>query len=147
MSIWNVGVAASNIFALLPLCVAWKQKDLITFGCIAFVGTASFVSHLFASHKHGQVGFRCVAKISRFLDLWDVLGCVAITLRLLHLFVSSTKKTILMRELGGPLLYCIVLNQLSEYDQSPSSRNFFCITHSFWHMSIFAWIMQFLNSL
>jgi len=129
MSIWNVIVAASNVVALMPLHVAWERKDLITFIALGFVTTASFVSHLFASHNHGQLGFGCHKKISRMLDACDLLGVVLLGVRLLHLFVQSENKPIIMRELSLSLVYCLIMQFLAGYDKTPSSRVLFVVVH------------------
>ncbi len=149
MSIWNIIVASSNIAALFPLSIAWQHKDLTTFLCLTFIMLASCISHIFASHKHGQTGFGCLRKVSKFLNYVDCGACVIISLRLvmLYIFLDKDKKFSIVRRLGLSLLCCLILNVLSGWDQSAASRVFFTITHSFWHILIFVWIGAFLQAI
>jgi len=145
--VWNVIVASSNIVAIIPVHIAINRHDYLSAGCLVFVMAASIVSHLFASHKHGQVGFGCVPKISKLFDVCDVLGCVLLATRLLHLFVVSQNKSALICHLMPSLMFSLIVNIMSEWDKTAGSRHFFVLAHCVWHILIFYWIGRFFNEL
>ncbi len=137
MSLANIINAFSNIAVVYPLGIAYKQNDDLTTACIAIVGIFSFYSHLFASHKHDQIGFGCSEKHSLLLNQLDVLGCFVLSFRFLYLFKKFDLK------LFSRLLVCIFLNILSE--KFTISRFQYCFVHSCWHICIFHWMGLFLN--
>jgi hypothetical protein len=143
-SIWNVVVAASNAMAILPLRMSLKNNDYITFGSLAFVAMASFVSHLFASHKHGPKGFGCSHFISRALNDLDLLGVFVLTSRLVYLYATTNSKLAILKVLGPPLLSCGIVNIASEMREMKGVA--YALLHSLWHVLIFTWVAGFLNA-
>ena len=61
----NIIVASTNIAALAPIYAS--KNDLLTCFAIILAASASFVSHLFETHKHGMFGFNCLPKNSFLL--------------------------------------------------------------------------------
>lgn len=83
----NIVVALSNFPAVYPIYHAYCQGDILTTSIVAYVATASFVSHLFENHKHGMPGVLSLwnihpnTKISYILNRLDVLGAGLTILR------------------------------------------------------------------
>ena len=139
----NIITAISNLTVLYPLYSSFVHADYLTFIPIIFVGSASFISHLFENHKHGMPGIANVSvNISYFLNRLDVAG-VAITIsRLLYIYYQkhgTDISTILGNKTLCISLVCsFLLNIISEYDKYNSSlRSTYVITHSLWHISIY----------
>lgn len=137
MSILNVIVAGSNFVALAPIRHSYFT-DPITCGAITYAACASFVSHLFESHKHDMVGFGCSPRLSYFLNRLDVLGVVLLILRLAY--ISPLPKILRYLPLA---LACSLLNLYSEH--VTTSRTVFVILHSLWHISIFTLLNEFIQ--
>ncbi len=136
MSVYNIIIVASNLSAYYPMKIAYEKNDYKTLICIGFVASASFVSHLFQSHKHKQIGFGTRIQTSKLLNWVDIFGCAVIVLRLCYLFYNSRYQRNIIRKLLIPLLFCIGLNLISEKTSYP-------IIHSLWHISIFIWMGSF----
>lgn len=130
MSWMNVLIATTNLPALWPLVTS--RNDPITFGAILFASSASFISHLFESHKHGMHGFGCNEKLSYYLNRMDVIAAIILIYRMFE--ISSWLTLIKFTPI---VLFSMVINVISERDKSLATRNFFLITHSIWHISIF----------
>lgn len=130
MSHFNCWMAVTNLAALFPLLQV--KNDKLTLYSIIFAASASFISHLFESHKHGMIGFNCSHQISHLLNRIDVIGAVSLIVRI---FIIS-KWTILLKY-SIPVCFCGLFNLISEYDKSRATRDFFLITHSIWHIGIF----------
>lgn len=149
----NLIVAISNIPALYPILISFKNKDNITFLCIVYVALASFISHLFENHKHGMhgIGYLNVNQdISYILNRLDVIGCIIVMIRFSYLYYS--RYGLLLDPIIENGLYFISLicsfglNKLSEYDKyNPNLKSTYIVTHSIWHISIFYLMGQFLS--
>ena len=129
----NIIVASTNIAALAPIYAS--KHDLLTCFAIILAASASFVSHLFETHKHGMFGFNCLPKNSFLLNRIDVLGAIFLACRVLFI----VKEEILLQHSFLILFFCAIC-MLSEYDQSAAKRNFFVVSHSIWHIGIF-WVL------
>lgn len=130
MSHWNCWMAATNLTALFPLFKA--KNDTLTLYSLAFAAGASFISHLFESHKHGMIGFNCSHRVSYLLNRTDVLAAALLVIR-----IFSITKWATLFKYSIPVCLCALLNLVSEYDKTPSTRRFFLLTHTLWHISIF----------
>ncbi len=139
-SLSNVLLATSNVIAVYPLKIAYEQNDYISMGCIGFVGAASFVSHLFQSHKQNQIGFGTSMKMSKWLNAMDLLGCGLMSLRLIYLYWNSKKSLSLCAQIS--LLLSVAVNIIAE---SCRTKNSFVLAHSCWHLVIFFWIGKFIQ--
>ena len=145
MAFLNYITAISNITCYFPIVATYRRKDYLTCGALCFVSAASFVSHLFETHKHDMSGIMPVSKTtSYFLNRIDVLGCSIISIRLLYLFLikMENKKIIFqMMKHYKTLLLCslpLLLLTISETDKlNPRLRTRYVITHSLWHLTVF----------
>lgn len=144
----NLVVALSNLTCLFPIWKTYDQGDLITLCLISFVSVASFVSHLFESHKHGMTGFGVDPKISFLLNRFDVLGVFLFFSRMIYLWWASGLELSLIRdhfELFCQLVFLFCLLLISEYDKTDKTKRIFIITHSLWHLGIFMMINKYLD--
>jgi VanZ family protein len=133
-SFLNVIVALTNVVACLPLRLLWHQRDYVTWGCLAFLATFSFASHLCESHKHGMKGFDVPRHVSYLLNRFDVLGCVLLGLRSSYLWMAEYWPNPRRHQLymAAWALTCL---WVSEYDKyNPKRRTLYVVCHSIWHV-------------
>ncbi len=139
-SLPNIVTAFSSVSIFYPISACLKQSDIVTFWLLSLLFFSCVISHLFASHKHGQIGFGCCQHTSKCLNTMDVCAAVMCVLRLMYLFLQTH------HELNVPLLIlCIVLNVVSE----KASFGFpwiYAFVHSIWHVFIFSWMHDFIQS-
>lgn len=153
----NLLLAFSNFTVFLPLVTAHAANDLITWYCIAFVGFASFISHLFESHKHGMWGFGVGAWWSWVLNRFDVLGVGLVTARMSWLIWTRIEGQredcciirdapmvmwAILEEIGVSIsigfLVALLLLFLSESSHSPETKwSRYIPAHCAWHLSVF----------
>ena len=137
----NLIVAFSNLMAFVPMYTCYKSHDYITTLCISYVFIASFISHLFESHKHGMIGFNTSKDISFILNRFDVMGVFLVIGRFIYLYYlhygfnmnKLTKNKLLL----FLTIFAFGLNFISEHDKSSKTKNFFILAHSIWHIMIF----------
>ena len=145
----NLAVALSNLPVLLPLKTAVARGDFWTTMAIAFVGLASFVSHLVENHKHGMPGLgRVSPEMSYYLNRADVLGCILVVVRLGGLYIARHGWRIWeMRRMDLVSLgLAFVLLRISEYDKyNPDLKWIYIVTHCAWHVAIFVWMDLFIH--
>jgi hypothetical protein len=152
----NSLVAISNMPALYPILISYKNNDRITFTCILFLASASFISHLFENHKHGMHGMNFIKYLnissttSYILNRFDVIGCIIVLIRFIYLYHSRYGYNLnLITKNGlyfGALICSFGLNLLSEYDKyNPKLKYMYIVTHSIWHICIFYLMGQFLS--
>ena len=145
----NLLVALSNAPCYFPINTALANNDRITFGALAFVSSASFLSHLVENHKHGMPGIGFSKKVSYFLNRLDVLGCLVVSSRFSYLYFTKYGLS------NSPLLdnklfilasvIPLIFLRISEYDKyNYRLKNVYIITHCIWHVSIFAVMNYFL---
>jgi len=136
MSIWNVLVASSNAVAILPIRQAVLNQDWFTAGCIIVAAMMSFISHLFESHKHDQIGFGCEFRVSYILNRLDVAGVYLLVARMVAKLCAevSFRKHVMTKAFIFILAVAVCLNLFSER----TSRYLFIVTHCVWHILAFA---------
>lgn len=140
MSGWNVWMAFSNIGVIDTM---FKSKsDKLTVAALMFVSSASFISHLFESHKHGMIGFQCDPKLSYLLNRVDVFGAFLLASRIFMI----TPWSLLLKYLPCFLL-CGWLNFFSEFDKTAKTRDVFLVTHTLWHFGIFRVLSKLLEEM
>lgn len=136
----------TNVVALIPLATCLARGDTLTALTIAFVGLASFVSHLFENHKHGMPGLGLSPQTSYLLNRLDVVGCILVAVRLIYLYVTShgpQLRFLDMLYLG--LAYGLL--RISEYDKYNASLKWshYVWAHCLWHILIFMMLDRFLR--
>ena len=158
MSSYNVIIAFSNFAAIPALHLSLTYP--LTFIPLVFTFGASFISHLFESHKHGLSGFNCPPQVSYILNRFDVFGCILLTMRLLYLYYSRYQWN-LSPFFSDPYLpmftiFAFIFSILSEHQYwmnsdynaySESYKRLYLITHCLWHILIFNVIHRLLNIL
>lgn len=144
----NTFVAVSNITCMHPLMTSYRARDYITFLCLLFVSSASFVSHLFENHKHGMVGHPDVSQYASWvMNRFDVAGCVITTIRLLYLGINMYGGVIYGLKNIQYLGLALVIKIISEYDKTAASQSIYVMYHSIWHMLIFIVIDMYLRDI
>jgi hypothetical protein len=134
----NVLVAASNAPALWAVARA-RHTSAPLYAAVAFVAVASFVSHLFESHKHGMRGFGTPPALSYALNRADVAGCVAVVLVFAYEIMVTRRvpwpSAALWARLALALLDCAV----SEYHAHDASLKWrlYVPGHMLWHALAF----------
>lgn len=128
--LYNVLMATTNVASVPSIRRAATARDYWTVALLGFAAGASFVSHLFESHKHGMDGFGCPPRISFALNRVDVVGACLLAMRVamitpLKLYLSH----------APPLALCVCLNLISERD--PKTQRIFLVCHSLWHICVF----------
>lgn len=136
-NILNILVAFTNITAIISIITSYKAHDYTTMILIICASFASFVSHLFESHKHGMVGFGCSQQYSYVLNRIDVVMAVLLVVRVLYCIITCKPINILDAKLTFITLTAVFFVLVSEVDKSPSTQVLFVITHSVWHLLIF----------
>lgn len=135
-------VASSNAPVIMCIYYAWCNRDFISSMLLAFVGFASFVSHLVENHKHGMPG---AIKVSQSASLaWNTLDKIGVFLcvvRGIQLFWNHIPSLWLLICMGLSLL----LNLISESDKTPATKTRFIILHCAWHVTIFGCIAIYLK--
>jgi len=147
----NLIVAFSNLPCVYPLYIAYTNNDILTFGAIAFVSTASFVSHLIENHKHGMPGIGFSENISYIANRFDVLGCIGVISRFAYIFYKKYGFNAEIIKQNYMLVFCASLCmmclRISEYDKyNPELRTMYISTHTIWHMGIFSVMGKFLSN-
>ena len=148
----NVITAITNITCIFPIYKSFMYGDWITTGILSFVSIASIISHLVENHKHGMIGcFDVSNNTSSLLNRIDVVGSVMTFGRLLYLYYQKYSGRCI-----GPIIYSpwtwfmmfipFLFLMISEHDKyNPRNRKLYVVTHSVWHLSVFASINYFLN--
>lgn len=143
---WNLLTTATNMVAVYPLFLAYRSHDMITCGLIGGAMTASMVSHLFQSHKHGMWGFGISTKVSYALDLIDIVCALALMGRVGYMAYDWYLK-------GNNVLYlllgfavCCGSMMISESDYTVATKKRFLICHNIWHVGVFTLLGVFLSN-
>lgn len=139
----NVIVALTNIPAVMPLWNSLQRGDHLTAACVGFAACASFVSHLFEAHKHGNVGFGCTPAMSRWLNYADRLAVGVLASRVVYLLARNKRQVMMIKIFAVPLCCALALNLASEHDKD--SKRLFVVLHSAWHLSAFFLLDAFLS--
>lgn len=143
MSHWNVVTACTNLAALYPIQKRVQQNDTLTVALLAFAAGASFISHLFESHKHGSIGFGCSQVISQYLNYVDRWACVLLVPRVVYVACTSLlAKDVFV--LACSAAFFVACNQISECDHSARTRSRYLFFHNVWHIGIFLILGHFL---
>lgn len=141
----NIFVALTNFPVVLPVITAYEHGDVFTACVIAYVGLASFVSHLAENHKHGMAGIGFSQRTSYLLNRLDVLGCGLTIMRLGYLYYMRHGVGIVDSRMLI-LFVPIVFLQISEYDKyNPALKNVYILYHSIWHTTVYVSIDVFLR--
>ena len=146
-------VALTNFPVVFPLITCLKRGDVLTAGVIAFVGLASFLSHLVENHKHGMPGAfggRVSEKTSYYLNRLDVVGCMLTLCRFAGLYYFKDGISLIPPLKMIDIWYLVlafVLLRVSEYDKyNPKLKGLYVATHSLWHISIFLLMNDFIQT-
>lgn len=141
----NLIVASTNCLAYFPIITSFNQEDYLTCFLLVFVATASFISHLVQNHKHDMPGmFDFSHNISIWTNYLDILGCILVVNRLLHLFYERWKWN---KELILIIYHFVLAYALNLVSENTISKNTFIICHSLWHLLIFTTIDELLEYL
>ena len=145
----NIIVAITNFPSIFPIYRSLVQNDFITSACLVFVSTASFVSHLIENHKHGMTSM-VSTQTSYLWNRVDVLGSMMIIVRLCYLHYHKYKLDVNIivknKSTFAMLLMPILFLRISEYDKyNAKLKNLYVVTHSIWHMSVFASMYYYLD--
>ena len=145
----NIIVAVSNLPAIYPIYISFKNNDVYTMNCILFVSFASFFSHLIENHKHGMPGIGYSPYISYVLNRFDVLGCGITMVRLLYLYYCKFGLDIkVLLDNKYILLLAFLMLRISEYDKyNPNLKILYITTHCLWHILIFGFMGKFIKIL
>ncbi|CAJ1399575.1 unnamed protein product [Effrenium voratum] len=131
MSHANLALALTNLACIFPVMVAADHGDTATAWLAFFAGAASFVYHLFESHKHGMAGYGASHSTSRALLGLDRVGAGLLICRTAPRLLS---RTVWPETLPVALLALIFLG-LSEIPGL--SKPVYLATHSGWHVAAF----------
>lgn len=142
---WNLLTTATNLLALYPLSIAYRSHDTITCGLIGGAMSASMISHLVQSHKHGMWGFGINPKVSYALDLIDIVGALALTARVGYMAYKWYLKGNNVSYLLLGLAVCYGAMLISESDHTVATKKRFLLFHNIWHLGIFTLLGIFLS--
>ncbi len=134
-SLENIVVAITNLPAYYPIMIAFNKGDMITGYLILNVAVASFISHLFESHKHGMPGFGMPPKASFLLNLWDILGCILVIIRFLYL-IYYVQISFPSYENIFYIIIAYIFHLISQYDNT-KYKWLYILSHCIWHILIF----------
>jgi len=138
MNSLNILVASTNIVALYPINTSLSNKDYLTASIITFTAVASFISHLFESHKHGMTGFGCSPYYSYLLNRLDVFGVIVLGVRVAyHTYFYERIEAILHLNIIAITMATLLVGFLSEIDKNTDTKLLFVVLHSIWHCMAF----------
>lgn len=143
---WNLLTTATNLVALYPLSLAYRSNDMLTCGLIGGAMTASMISHVLQSHKHGMWGFGTRPKVSYILDLIDIVGALALTARVGYLGYQWYGKGNDLKYLLAGFSGCYIAMLISESDYTVATKKRFLLFHNIWHVGIFIVLGMFLSN-
>lgn len=144
----NIITASTNLAAIAPLYISWTNNDMITFTLTTLAASASAISHLFESHKHGLHGFGTKPIVSYYLNRIDVVAAHALFCRVGYLFYNNYQ-TMNINDIYITLASLSIFGlcgAISEKDLSESTKFRYCIFHNIWHVGIFGTLAYFLWS-
>ncbi|VBB18245.1 hypothetical protein YASMINEVIRUS_708 [Yasminevirus sp. GU-2018] len=139
----NLINAFSNYFVINAVNLCLSRNDYLTSFVLAFVGVASFVSHLVENHKHNLPGVPGSTRtISIVTNKLDVFGCFLVIMRFGLLYYRryglDPSLFINIPVLTSITFFALMLNIISERVQYVADSNvLFTIIHSLWHILIF----------
>jgi len=138
----NIFTASTNLVAIIPIKQSYKSNDFITCSFIMNAMTASLISHLFESHKHGLYGFGMPHIYSYYLNRWDVISAILLFLRIVYLIFENKERIfnlkfgIILDILVKASLY-MICNKISEQNKTLAYQHIFLLYHNIWHTGIF----------
>jgi len=141
----NLILAATNVFAFLPMYVTDREGDYMTLALIYCTSIMSTVSHIFY-HKYSKPYVVCddlrniYESLGKILNSLDVLGCVIIVARVSCLYYAYVGV-----RLTTPLLVCMtayMFNILAEV-----FPRYYTLFHGTWHVLIYTslgWLLSYI---
>lgn len=144
---WNILTAMTNVVAVYPLYIAYKAGDSGTLSLVGLAATASFLSHLFESHKHAMWGFGTSHKISSILNAIDIVAAIGLTGKIGKMGYNLYSKgdTSYLCKILALYGICNMFLLLSESDYSAATKQRYLICHNIWHIGIFTILGMFLS--
>ena len=142
--IGNLILSFSNILIVPCLTLTWNVQDYYTFYIALFIGSASFISHLFQNKYNGLWGFNASVTTFIVLNTLDVIGAWVTVSRVCYLYVN-TYGLVFDGFLVDPVFLGLFFAALCFGMYTSLNRNdevFFVWLHSMWHILVLVCCMM-----
>lgn len=161
----NLCCTVTNLYALFPIYVFYKNNMIFKASFLAFTMVASICYHLIEHHKHNMPGIglfndklshQVFLNLDRFCSLAAVIVCYNYDLvyqngPISRLFINQTTFILLLLSTGYAFIAETLLTPKGPFPKIILEKNYikwiYVFTHSLWHIGIFATAHEYAKSI